>query len=207
MSATTSALPAATVKGAEVPTEAIFRLTVEQYHEMVRAGILVDGDPVELLEGWLVQKRTKNPPHTVTIGLVQDEVGPLLGKDFHLNVEGPVTTSDSEPEPDVAIRRGKRRKYLKRHPGPQDTPLAIEVPDTSLHRDRTLKKRIYARARIPVYWIVNLSDRQIEVYTDPTGPARKPDYRQRQDYGPDDQVPVVLDGKEVGRIPVRDLLP
>jgi Uma2 family endonuclease len=58
----------------------------------------------------------------------------------------------------------------------------MEVADTSLRRDRSTKRRIYARAGIPVYWIANLPGRRFEVYTDPTGPAKPPDYRQRQEY-------------------------
>jgi hypothetical protein len=59
---------------------------------------------------------------------------------------------------------------------------------------------------VPVYWIVNLVDRRVQVYTDPTGPADEPTYRQRKDYAETDEVPVTLDGREVGRIPVRELL-
>jgi Uma2 family endonuclease len=70
------------------------------------------------------------------------------------------------------------------------------------------KCRVYARAGIKIYWIVNLVDSQIEVYTNPTGPRSKsPRYRKQHIYGINDKVPLVIDGKEVARIPVRDLLP
>ena len=59
----------------------------------------------------------------------------------------------------------------------------------------------------PVYWIINLEDRCIEVYTDPTGPAEEPDYRQRKVFGEDDWVPIFLDGKEIGKLEVKALLP
>jgi len=83
----------------------------------------------------------------------------------------------------------------------------VEVADASLNRDRTIKKRLYAAAGIAVYWIVNLVDSQVEVYTDPTGPGQQPDYRQRRDFDRAATVPVVIEGKEVGRLAVRDLLP
>jgi hypothetical protein len=83
----------------------------------------------------------------------------------------------------------------------------VEVADTSLAQDRGNKKRLYARAAIPIYWIVNLLERQVEVYADPTGPAEEPDYRQQQVYREGDTVPVVLDGEEVGSLAVRELLP
>jgi Uma2 family endonuclease len=93
-----------------------------------------------------------------------------------------------------------------RHPEPAEVALVVEVADTSLRRDRGTKKRLYARARIPVYWIVNLVERQIEVYTDPTGPAKKPDYGQQRVYGLAEEIPVLLDELEIGRILVREVL-
>ena len=85
--------------------------------------------------------------------------------------------------------------------------MAVEVADSSLQPDRTVKGRIYARAAIPLYWIINVPDHQIEVYTDPTGPCPNPNNQQRRDYRAGDSVPLVLDGQEIGSIPVNDLLP
>jgi Uma2 family endonuclease len=66
---------------------------------------------------------------------------------------------------------------------------------------------LFAEGRIPVYWIVNLVDRQVEVYTEPSGPVANPSYARKQVFRENDSVPVVLDGVEVGRLAVRDLLP
>jgi len=85
--------------------------------------------------------------------------------------------------------------------------LVVEVADTTLQRDRTSKKRLYARAGVPAYWIANLSEKRFEVYTDPSGPADEPDYRERQDYGPTEAIPVMIEGREVGRLAVQELLP
>ena len=126
---------------------------------------------------------------------------------WYVDTQEPVTTTDSEPEPDVAVVRGDLDDYLDRHPGPHEVALVVEVADSTLRRDRGTKKRLYARAGIPVYWIANLIESRFEVYTDPTGPAEQPDYRQQQEYGPADEIPVVLVEKEVGRLVVRDLLP
>lgn len=82
----------------------------------------------------------------------------------------------------------------------------VEVADSSLERNRTVKLRIYAWGRIPVYWIINLPDRQVEVYGDPTGQAKSPRYRQRRYYRNGFSVPVVVAGEELGR-PVALLLP
>jgi Uma2 family endonuclease len=183
------------------------RLTVEQYHEMIRNGILTTENRVELLEGWLVPKMPKNPPHRFATRALRKALERILPAGWMVDPQEPVTTSESEPEPDISVIRADADDYRTRHPGPQDVGMATEVSDSSLHRDRTLKKRIYARARIPVYWIINLIDRQIEVYTDPTGPAAEPDYRLRHDYLPGDSIPVMIDSQEIGRLAVNDLLP
>jgi Uma2 family endonuclease len=97
--------------------------------------------------------------------------------------------------------------YPVEHPGPEDVALVVEVAESSLRTDRGAKKRVYARGGISVYWIVNLKKRQIEVYSDPESGAKRPDYRQHRDYRAADAIPVVLDGVEVGSLPVRELLP
>jgi len=189
------------------PRPQLYRLSVDQYHAMAHAEILTEKDNVELLDGLLVQKMTKNPPHTLSTQLTRESIERVLPAGWFVNVQEPLTTAASEPEPDVSVVRGTRRQYAIQHPGPGDLALVVEVADSSLPDDRGLKKEVYARASIPVYWIVNLVDHMVEVYTDPTGPVNQPDYRQRQDFGPADDVPLVIDGQEVARIPVRDLLP
>lgn len=190
-----------------LPPVPVWRLSVEQYHRMIRFGILTDDDPVELLEGWLITKMPKNPPHRLCTQLTREAIARLLPPNWYVDAQEPITTADSEPEPDVVVVRGERRAYHDHHPREYDVTLVVEVADTTLPRDRTLKKRLYARAGIPTYWIINLVDNQLEVYTEPTGAAEQADYRQRQDYGAADRVPLVLNGVERGRIAVRDLLP
>lgn len=189
------------------PASVLYRLSVEQYHDMLRKGILKDGDPVELIEGVLVQKMTKHQPHCFATQTLRDLLSAMTKPGFFVSDQDPVTSEDSEPEPDVWIARGTRRQYLEqnRHPGPRETPLVIEVADSSLEFDETNKLRANARAGFPIYWIVNLIDRRIQVYTNPTGPTEDPTYGHRQDFGLADAVAVVLDGREVGRIAVREL--
>jgi Uma2 family endonuclease len=189
-----------------VAPDVFWRWSVEQYHEMLRAGILMDGDPVELLEGWLITKMSKSPSHSGVNRLLSRRVEAIVPPGWHVITQDPITLDTSEPEPDTAVVRGQIQDHAARHPGPGEVGLLVEVADSSLTRDRGWKKRIYARARIPVYWIVNLVDCQVEVYTQPSGPAEQPDYAQRQELGLDDSVPVILDGQEVGRLAVRDFL-
>jgi Uma2 family endonuclease len=193
---------------AVIPPFPVRRFTVDEYHQMIQTGILGDDDDDELLEGWIVPKMPRNPPHDAMISIIMmDVLTPRLPAGLHCRGQSAITTSDSEPEPDIAVVRGPKRHYLVRHPGPADMALVVEVADSSLPRDRSLKAQIYARASVPVYWIVNLVDHQLEVYTDPTGPDASPTYRARQDYRSGDMVPFVVDGRELGPIPAQDLLP
>jgi len=190
-----------------VPTDPIWQLSIGQYHQMIELGILTDDDPIELLEGWLVTKMPKNPPPRLTTQLTREALTVLLPAGYYVDDQEPITTEESEPEPDVIIVRGQRRDYRDRHPGPQDIAVVIEVSDTTLQRDRTLKKQIYARSGIPVYWIINLPERQIECYTQPSGPAEHPDYQRRQDYRATDHAPLYISDQVVGELAVAELLP
>jgi Uma2 family endonuclease len=180
---------------------------VAQYQAMAKHGILTSEDRVELIQGYLVAKMTKNPPHAISTALVRDALQHLLPSGWHSRTQDPITLTDSEPEPDTAVIRGQLRDYRSRHPGPGDVALVVEVADSTIAYDRNVKKPVYAAASIPTYWIVNLEDNHLEVYTDPGGPGTQPDYASYQILQPTDPVAVVLDGHEVGRILVRDLLP
>jgi hypothetical protein len=183
------------------------RFTVDEYHRMIQAGILTEDDSVELLEGWIVLKMARNPPHDGTIEVTRELLGSRLPSGWKIRVQSAITTADSEPEPDIAIVSGTVRAHLDHHPGPQEVAGLIEVADSTLIGDRQDKGRLYARAGIVWYWIINLIDRQVEVYTDPSGPDPNPRYRQRQDFGLQDAVPLVIAGQEVARIPVQEIFP
>src|SRR5262245_9934203 len=183
------------------------RFTVAEYHAMIDAGVFASDENFELLEGLIVRKMTKHPPHWIATGNLRDLLIALRISGFFVHSQEPVTTSDSEPEPDIALIRGARRDYKGRNPDPKQSPFVVEVSDSSLALDRKWKKRIYGRAGIPVFWIVNLVDRQIEIYTQPSGAGERPDYGNCQIFGADGEVPVVIDGSEVGRLVVKDVLP
>jgi Uma2 family endonuclease len=190
-----------------VPINDLKRFSVDEYHAMINAGVFGGDENFELLEGLIVRKMTKHPPHWIATGFLRDALIALGIPGYFVHSQDPVTTSDSEPEPDLALIRGERRDYLVRNPDPKQAPLVIEVADSSLAQDRGWKKRIYARAEIPVHWIVNLIDRQIEIYTQPTGPNSRPDYANCEIIGLDGEVPVVIDNRESGRLRVKDILP
>jgi Uma2 family endonuclease len=123
-----------------------------------------------------------------------------------LRVQSAATLDRGEPEPDLVVARGPARRYVTQHPGPKDIGLVVEISDSTLAVDRGLKLANYARNRLPIYWIVNLIDALVEVYTESKG-GRSPTYRQRRDYGPHEAVPLVLAGQTVADIPVREMLP
>jgi Uma2 family endonuclease len=94
------------------------RFTVDEYHQLIQAGILTENDPVELLEGWIVPKMPHNPPHDGTIELVEEVLRNRLPTGWRIRIHSAITTADSEPEPDLAIVRGTARSYLNHHPDP-----------------------------------------------------------------------------------------
>lgn len=186
-----------------VPTTPVWRLSLDQYHAMIKTGILRSGDPIEFLEGVLVPKMTRNPPHRIAVAHLRDRLVALVGNGWHVESQEAISLETSEPEPDIAVVRGSVDDDPDRHPGPGDIAFVVEVSDSTLPYARDLKKRVYARAGIGEYWIVNLFERQIEVYRDPAGP----DYRSRVVYTPGQTIPVTLHGDQVGAITVSQVLP
>jgi len=179
---------------------------VEQFERMTETGILGDSDRVELLAGYLVEKMTHHPPHATALDLVREMIQAILPTGWRLREQKPIRCPDSMPEPDLTAVQGSPRRFAKRHPLASETGLLVEIAEASLDEDRRVKGPIYARAGVRVYWIVNLIDRQVEVYTHPKS-AKNAGYRTCQTYAASDFVPVVVGGKEVGRIAVADLLP
>ena len=186
---------------------AIARFSVARYQRMIETGILTAEDKVELLENYVVLKMPRNPPHDGTIDLLKAAIPGLIPSGWLLRIQQTLVLSDSQPEPDFAVVRGGPRTFLTRHPGGGDAVLVIEVADSSLLRDQRDKTRIYARAGISCYWIVNLVDQRLEVYTQPSGPTSAPAYGAFQTFQPGDVVSLFLDGNLVGTVPFADLLP
>jgi len=180
--------------------------TVEEYHRLGEVGVLTEDDRVELLEGVITPKMVHNPPHDGTLQLVEEALRRRLPSGWVIRIQSSLTTSDSEPEPDVVIARGVARDYLRRHPHAEDTGLVVEIADSSLQRDR-VKARLYARAGAPVYWIVNLIDAQFEVHWQPTGPCPEPEYQQKAVYRRGDRVPFTLPGMTECELSIDELLP
>ncbi len=186
---------------ADMPTP--YRFSVKQYQLLIEVGVLTDDDKVELLEGYVVTKMPRNPPHENAIQRINRTLSRITPDEWQLRCQSSIACSDSQPEPDFAIVKGDDQTFALRHPGPAEIDLAIEVSDSSLTRDRIDKARIYARAGIVEYWIVNLVDRQIEVHTLPVGES----YTNVQNYTAGQSLPLTLDGVAVAMIAVEEILP
>ena len=151
---------------------------------MVEDGELGELDQVELIEGRLVVKMPKSPPHMASVKKTQRTIERLLPAGWHCCTEAPVRipSRDSEPEPDISVVRGSIDDYETRHPDTSldEVALVVEVSKSSVYDDRALAPT-YGAAGIPVYWIVNVKDRQLEVYANPVGgscPAPRSSMRQ-----------------------------
>ena len=204
------ASPAISCNGMTAATDArqprFWRCSVEKYHEMVRRGILGPEDRVELLEGVIVQKMTKYPLHrTVAYRLVK-ALERSVPHGFYVGSQDPVSLAESEPEPDAVVIRGNSDDYSNRHPASADVALVAEVGDSSLAYDKLDKKNVYAKNGIGVYWIVNLVDWQIEVYSRPAATATGHDYTLCSVFTPADNVPLVIDGRTIAEIPVKSII-
>ncbi len=181
------------------------RLSVDQYDRMVECGILPETNRFELIEGRIEEKDVKGPEHRTATERTRRAFERLLPAGWFVAKEDPVRIPgrDSEPEPDLSVVRGTIDDYEDRHPGPGDVALVVEVTRTTAAKDRALAD-VYGGGGIPVYWIVDVRGRRVEVYTDPD-PAGG--YRGSTVYAGEEAVPVTIGGRPVGEIPVSEILP
>lgn len=182
------------------------RFTVEAYHQLGDAGILTEEDRVELIDGWILEKDAQKPPHATSSARIQRHLPRIVPAEHELRFQLPITLSTSEPEPDVVVARGPLHRYDEGHPGPKDVLMVLEVSHSSLEFDRGPKLLLYAAAKIPIYWIVNIPDDRIEAYSHPK-PGKTPGYRSRVHYSRGAKVPLFLRGKLIVEIQTDALLP
>jgi hypothetical protein len=186
----------------EIDPFALRRFSVAEYHKMIKTGILKPDDRVELLEGWIVNKMPQNPPHSSSVTRANRRLARILPDRWTLRVQAPITLNNSEPEPDIVLARGAVEFYDHRHPRPTDIGVLMEFGDSTLLEDRLYKGVLYAQERIAEFWLINLVQRKIEVYTKPRGGK----YHQKVEYTEKESVPLVLDRLKVADIPVAELL-
>ncbi|MGE3600725.1 MAG: Uma2 family endonuclease, partial [Dehalococcoidia bacterium] len=147
-----------------------WRLTVDDYHRMAKAGILHEDDRVELIEGELIEMATIGSYHFTSVNNLNQEFSGRSSGRFIVSVQNPVRVSrHSEPRPDIALLRPRADKYAGGLPGPEDVLLIVEVSDPTVAADRRVKLPLYAAAGIPEAWLVNIPRRSIEVHREPRG--------------------------------------
>jgi Uma2 family endonuclease len=178
-------------------------MSLEKYESMVDAGVLTKRDKVHLIHGVLVAKMAQNDAHATADILCHDALVAAIPPGWHVRADKPLRLPpDSKPELDQAVVRGSARDYARRTPGGDDVGLVVEVADTSLKDDRAMAL-VYGAAGIPVYWIINVKAQQVEVHT---LRRRGGGYGKPRVFKAGQSVPIVLDGVEVGRIAVSDIL-
>lgn len=166
--------------------------TIDEYHKLVDIGFFTENDRIELIRGEIVEMAPKRTPHSVCNSILWKRLYELIGRQAEIRVQEPITLpSNSEPEPDVIIARKKDDNYLAAHPTVEDIILVIEISDSTLKYDRETKLSLYAEAGINNYWIVNLVDRNLEVYTNPfSNSGDKFGYRNKSIILPNEEIDI-----------------
>ena len=140
------------------------RFSVEQYHRMIDAGIFAPDDRLELIHGELIKMSPINRRHAAGVDRLNFLLADRLNRRALHRIQNPITLTDSEPQPDVAIVRWRDDFYLAGHPTPPDIYWVIEVADTNIAYDREVKVPLYMQAGIPEVWLVHLDADCLEVY-------------------------------------------
>jgi Uma2 family endonuclease len=179
-----------------------YRLSLSQYQAMIAAGILSSEDRIELIHGRLVRKMSKHPPHEHARRRFFNQLNAILPNTLFWQTESPISCQDSSPEPDIAVILGPDDRFVEVQPSASDVVLVVEVSDTSLSLDLGEKLEIYAASKIAQYWVVDIPNRAVHVFTKPRG-GKKPTYRQQVTHTSD--IPLSLDGQDCGSIPFAKL--
>ena len=168
------------------------KFTIDEYHQLVDLGFFSENDRIELIRGEIIEMAPKRTPHSVCNSLLWKRLYELIGKQAEIRVQEPITLpSNSEPEPDVVIAQKKEDNYLSAHPTVKDVILIIEISDSTLQYDRETKLSLYAEAGINHYWIVNLVDRCLEVYSNPFSTDKdKFGYRNKSIFFPNEEIDI-----------------
>ncbi len=147
-------------------TSIIYKWSIDEWHELVNSGVL-EGKPVELLEGNIVEMSPEGIEHSYTNRSVVKYLRRLLADLAEVIQAQPITLDNSEPEPDVTIVRLPEEEYKHHHPYSQDIYWLIEVSNRTLKKDLKQKIITYARNGIPEYWVIDLVNKKLIVHTQP----------------------------------------
>ncbi|MEG4487318.1 Uma2 family endonuclease [Microcoleus sp. D2_18a_B4] len=144
-------------------------LTVQEYHRMAEIGIFEEDERVELLAGQIVKMAAKGTAHSAAVTRTEKLLENRLGERVLVRLQDPVRLNDySEPEPDLAVVVPDPLYYEDHHPTPSEVYLIIEVADTTLRTDLGIKANLYAQSGIADYWVLDVNNRQLHVFREPT---------------------------------------
>ncbi|MCB9289502.1 MAG: Uma2 family endonuclease [Lewinellaceae bacterium] len=156
--------------------------TVKEYHKMADVGILEPTDRFELIKGEIIKMTPIKSAHSGIVNFLLEYLIIELHQKNTIIGQNPVLFDQySEPEPDIVVAAYRKDSYRSGHPTPSEVSLIIEVADSSLEYDRSIKKELYAASGIPEYWIINIPDKQLEIYRQPVGS----DYKKQETLRPD----------------------
>lgn len=145
-------------------------ISVAEYERMGEVGILNPADRLELLEGEIYEMSPIGSPHAACVNYLSQLLVNFAAGELIVSTQNPVRLNDfSEPQPDVALVRWRDDFYRRSHPTPADVLLVIEVADSTVETDRSVKLPLYAGAGVPEVWIVNLPGEAVEIYAGPQG--------------------------------------
>lgn len=151
---------------------------VDEYYRMIDAGILSEDDRVELIEGEVIKMSPIGKFHAACVKRLNELFVFLVGRTATISVQDPIRLNDfSEPQPDIALLKRRDDFYSSGHPTPEDVLLVVEVADSSVQYDRTIKMPLYARSGIPEVWLVDVARDLVEVYARPVN-GRYQDFRE-----------------------------
>lgn len=206
--ATATVTEAATL---EAPAaDAPYDLSVELYCRMVESGLIPRDRRIYLRGGRLYEKMAKTSAHASVGAAVTRAIVRRLPDDWSLWPESTIVLDPtSAPLPDFAVIRSADllgRAAPDRHPGPGDVGLVIEIAVTSLREDLTTALEQYARAGIPAYWVIDVAGRRILAHGEPRVAESRGEYARVETHRAGAALPLVLDGREVARIPFDEML-
>jgi Uma2 family endonuclease len=200
-----SVLDRPSVESPSSPEGNPYLFSVDDFYRMVDLDFFPDDARVGLWEGRVYEEMAKKQAHSFSWARLNAALLPILPHGWSLWAECWIAISpDKVPLPDMVILRGDLEAYRKRRPLAEDVGLLIELADTSLKIDTGTKLKAYARAGIPAYWVFNLKEDVIYIYTDPVPSEDR--YASMTTIGREGSIPFVLDGTQVAMIPASSVL-
>ena len=156
------------------------KFRVAEFHEMMKAGFLLEDSTTEIIEGELIDKMGIGSRHAGTVNKLSRIMTVRIGEKAVVAIQNPVYLNEwNEPLPDISILKPREDFYTESNPTPEDVLLVVEVSDSTVEYDREVKKTLYAQAGIIEFWLVNLKQKVVEVHTQPENES----YRQTRLFG------------------------